>query len=62
MCDSGRQWGGARERVGAGTACSDPEDLIGCLPPGTFSTQSLSSSPHPPQSLNYLAVLHLLSS
>lgn len=40
MCDSGRQRGGARGWAGAGTAWSDPEDLVACPPLGTFSTQS----------------------
>ena len=43
-CDSGRQWGGARERVGAGNACSDPEVVgskqrEGHPPPPTFPTR-----------------------
>lgn len=40
MCDSGRQRGGARGWAGAGTAWSDPEDLVACPLLSTFSTQS----------------------
>lgn len=41
MCDSGRQWGGARGRAGAEAAWSDPENLRACWHLGILSSVGL---------------------